>query len=232
MDSHRLDATGKRPQCRLIDFCTKLSGLGILQMKFTKYYQVVSGKKITLFAFSAFFLFCCSMRIAEARQKWSITSYGALLSTAPIEKALVNFDDIEESYQFVALALGRWIGSYKKIDFEMEGQIVKHLGDQHHMEFNAAIIARLVDFPWENTSLAVGEGLSMASRKPKFEKVLHEGKASALLNYLMFEFAFSLPDAPKWELIARLHHRSGVNGLFNDISGGSNALGAGIRYKF
>ncbi|MGA1789925.1 MAG: hypothetical protein ACMUIM_00440 [bacterium] len=191
-----------------------------------------NGRKIFLLAFSIFFLLCGYMRIAEAQQKWSITAYGALLSIAPIEKALVNFDDIEESYQFVALALGRGIGSYKKIHFEMEGQIVKHLGDQHHMEFNAAIIARLLNFPWENTSLAVGEGLSMASRKPKFEKEIHEGKASALLNYLMFEFAFSLPDAPRWKVIARLHHRSGVNGLFNDISGGSNALGMGIRYKF
>ena len=145
-------------------------------MKFTKYYQVVIGKKITLFAFSAFFLFCCSMRIAEARQKWSITSYGALLSTAPIEKSLVNFDDIEESYQFVALALGRGIGSYKKIDFEMEGQIVKHLGDQHHMEFNAAIIARLVNFPWENTSLAFGEGLPWHPENPNSKKFSMKAK--------------------------------------------------------
>jgi len=201
-------------------------------MKLMKLHTVVGGKTISIFAFFVFVLFCGFMKIAEAQQKWSITAYGALLSSAPIEKSLVNFDDIEESYQFVALALGRWIGSYKKIGFEMEGQIVKHLGDQHHMEFNAAIIARLVNFPWENTNLAFGEGLSMASRKPKFEKEIHEGKASALLNYLMFELALSLPDAPKWEMIARLHHRSGVNGLFNDVSGGSNALGVGIRYKF
>jgi len=49
---------------------------------------------------------------------------------------------------------------------------------------------------------------------------------------LLLELTLSLPNTPRWNLIARLHHRSGVGGIFNGVNGGSNALGLGIKYKF
>jgi hypothetical protein len=48
----------------------------------------------------------------------------------------------------------------------------------------------------------------------------------------MFELAFSHPNIPQWGLVTRLHHRSGAGGLFNDVSGASNAWAIGIRYSF
>jgi hypothetical protein len=48
----------------------------------------------------------------------------------------------------------------------------------------------------------------------------------------LFEAAFALPDVPQWELITRIHHRSGTFGLFNGVTGASNAWGVGMRYNF
>jgi hypothetical protein len=43
---------------------------------------------------------------------------------------------------------------------------------------------------------------------------------------------FALPNTPKWNLVFRLHHRSGIFGLFDGIEGASNAFGIGLKYKF
>jgi hypothetical protein len=86
---------------------------------------------------------------------------------------------------------------------------------------------------WIVESFAVGEGLSYANTDPNFEKQLHDDKdANDLLNYLAFEFVFKLPQVQNTKLIYRLHHRSGVFGLFDDITGGSNYLSFGLRHKF
>ena len=112
---------------------------------------------------------------------------------------------------------------------------------QDHAEINAALVLRWLEFPWDQyleTSFAVGEGLSYASTTPAVEEDLHletGGEAletSNLLNYLFFELAFALPGHPQWSLIARLHHRSSVFGLFADAECGSNTIGMGLRYEF
>ncbi len=56
--------------------------------------------------------------------------------------------------------------------------------------------------------------------------------AERLKGYIMFELAFSLTKWPKWALVARFHHRSGMGGLIGDNMDASTALGFGIRYVF
>ncbi len=104
---------------------------------------------------------------------------------------------------------------------------------QKHFELNAILIYRWLKFPWDHildTSLAIGDGLSYASQKPIIE--LKKQKTSRLLNYLMVEIAFNYPNYPKLELFTRIHHRSGIYKLINNVSGGSNFLALGIRYQF
>jgi hypothetical protein len=48
----------------------------------------------------------------------------------------------------------------------------------------------------------------------------------------MVELAFAPPSQPNWSVFLRVHHRSGVHGLFNGVSGGSNFLALGVRYGF
>jgi hypothetical protein len=120
------------------------------------------------------------------------------------------------------------------IDIEIEGQVVKHFGDQDHWGFNGLPVIRWLPFPWDdflNTSFAAGVGLSYATETPKIEEMEREDTAK-LLGYLMFEFSFSLPKYPKYLFVARLHHRSGANGLFDDVLDASNAIGFGLKYTF
>jgi hypothetical protein len=46
---------------------------------------------------------------------------------------------------------------------------------------------------------------------------------------LSMEAAFRLPGSP-WSMVARLHHRSGIFGLFSHS--GSNLVELGLRYRF
>jgi hypothetical protein len=171
---------------------------------------------------------------SEAREDWAVTVYGASQMRSDIWKTFYS-PEFDTSYYFVALAVSRKIYSFTKhIDLELEGQGVKHMGNQHHWEFNGLFALRWLTFPWNKyiiTTFAIGDGLSYATRTPKLEEEIH-GKSSLFLNYLMVELTFALPETPQWSLVLRLHHRSGVRGLFDDIEGASNALGIGLKYKF
>ena len=111
--------------------------------------------------------------------------------------------------------------------------MVKHFKMQEHYEFNIALIYRWLKFPWDHiidTSLAIGDGFSYALEKPKIELAKH--KTSKLLNYLLVEIALLVPGYRRWEVFTRIHHRSGVYGLINDIKGGSNFVALGLRCHF
>ena len=173
-------------------------------------------------------------KTSEAKEDWAATVYGASQLRGDIWQTFYE-PDFDTSYYFIALAVSRRIYSFtKNLDLELEGQGVKHMGNQHHWEFNGLVTVRWLTFPWNRyigTTLAIGDGLSYATRTPNLEKELHD-KTSRFLNYLMLELTFALPETPAWSLVVRLHHRSGILGLFNDVEGASNALGMGLKYKF
>jgi len=177
-----------------------------------------------------------SLALAEESKERHITVYGAVMTDGALAETAVFTANLDREYRFITVAVGQKIGSlYQKIDFELEGQIAKHLSGQHHWEFNAVLVARWISFPWNDvlkTSFALGEGLSLASETPAFEEKYQGEKTNPLLNYLMLELTFALPRQPRWSLVTRIHHRSGIYGLINDTHGGSNALGLGIRYHF
>ena len=172
---------------------------------------------------------------AAATEKWHLNIYGATVTAKGIDKALTETSGYDFSFNFLALAFARTITSFNDyLEIEMEGQFAQHFGGQEHVEINALLVTRWLIFPWDkhiDTSFAIGEGLSLATETPKIERRKHDD-ASQFLNYLLFELAFSLPDYPSWAVITRLHHRSGVFGLFDDVTGASNALGVGLKYSF
>jgi DNA-binding NarL/FixJ family response regulator len=53
-----------------------------------------------------------------------------------------------------------------------------------------------------------------------------------LLNYLLAEIELVRPCLPQWSTFIRVHHRSGMFGMYGGVEGGSNFIGAGIRYYF
>lgn len=152
------------------------------------------------------------------------------------ELVTFQFADFNNSY-LGALAAGKTLWAREKWAIEVEGQAVKHFGYQDHWEFNAVISFRWMRFPWDSaldkiglkTSWALGEGLSYALDYPPLE--VEELGYSKFLNYLMMEWAFDISEQP-WQFFIRIHHRSGIYGLINNISGGMNFIGSGIRYNF
>lgn len=120
---------------------------------------------------------------------------------------------------------------------EIEGFIGRHFGTQHHTELVTSIVARWTSPPWDAllsmpTTLAIGEGLSLTSRVPELEEELHPRAGSRkLLNYLALEATLSPSSMPGWSVVARIHHRSGVFGLFGGVRGASNILTLGLRRR-
>lgn len=147
--------------------------------------------------------------------------------------ATFNFE-FEDAY-LIDLGLSRRLYTFQNyFDIEIEGQIAKYFGDQDNWEFNLVAYFRWLLFPWDaylDTSFAVGAGLSYATSVPAIEAKYYEDTAR-FLGALMFEFAFSLPDVPRWSLVTGIHHRSGAAGLFSGVHGASNAWVIGIRYSF
>lgn len=104
-------------------------------------------------------------------------------------------------------------------------------------QFNPYLLFRWEHFPWDKyvvTTFAIGEGFSWVSDIPSRESRTPEKAAIArkFYNYLMFEASFARPKQPEWQLVYRLHHRSGVFGLYGPGVNGSTAVGLGVRYQF
>lgn len=190
---------------------------------------------LNILASVLFFIFWSYATVSFAENDYpnSVVAYGAKYTPDRLADIIVNDHAMEESY-LVALAWNReFARSYRFLGWETEAQIVKHFKEQQNLEFNALISARWHQFPWNHivkTTVAVGDGLSLATRKPKLEQE-RKPKASALLNYLMFEITLAPPES-RWYWSARIHHRSGIFGLFNGVDGGSNFIGSGFGYRF
>lgn len=165
--------------------------------------------------------------------RWSVTAYGGVLNSVNVQESLLLTTDLENSY-IVGIGATQALLKRRTFNIELDAQLLKHFGDQSHGELTTAVSFRWKDFFWDrwiDTSLAIGQGLSFATATPAIETE-RNGKSSQLLNYLMFEFAFALPRQPDWELALRMGHRSGVYGLFNGVSAGSNLYSAGLRRRF
>jgi hypothetical protein len=109
------------------------------------------------------------------------------------------------------------------------------MGKQYHEEFDLLLVARWLTFPWNSyieTTFAVGNGLSYSSEKATLEERLYGEKTSNLVNGMMFEWTFDVPYYPGWSLVWRFHHRSGIYGLYDGVSGAANAMGIGLKYRF
>ncbi len=163
----------------------------------------------------------------------AIAVFGGLVTDNNWEDTLAPWNlDYRESL-VAGLAISHRIGRFDhRLSFEIEGQVVRHFGDQDHWEFNLPIVARWEAFPWDDvidTSLAFGIGPSYASEIPKVE-VANGGSSQRWLVYWMAEIEVGPPDKD-WSALFRIHHRSGAFGLVAD-EGGSNALVIGLKQRF
>lgn len=174
-----------------------------------------------------------SRGLAEENNYFISLYMGRLTNRDFQELAVFEYKDFIDS-RIIVVSLGKELYGYRDFfHLEVEGQAGKHWGYQDHWEINTALSFRWKKFPWDNyvdTSFAIGDGFSYAFADPKTE-VDDIGRTSKFLNYLLLEWSFSVFE-PNWHVFSRIHHRSGIYGLINNISGGSNIVTGGIRYCY
>jgi hypothetical protein len=170
----------------------------------------------------------------KADYPWAVSLYGGVYT----DDGLVDVFSLAANWvndnNVVVAALSREIYRYKQyLSFEIEGQIGRHFGDDvSHWELVGLGLGRWHPFPWDDivdTSFAVGAGLSYYSEISQVEKD-EDDDARRLLGYLAFELTFGLPRYPRWDLMLRIHHRSGMGGVIGD--GSSNYGCIGLKYAF
>jgi hypothetical protein len=154
----------------------------------------------------------------------SDTNFAEIL-TMPWTADMVDIGVVGASYshrlgsvsQLVGDVLPTHIGDY--LTLEAEGGTSFRFGDEKLGEAWTALYLRYDNLPWNDTvftTVGFNTGLSLLSNPSEFEQGRDsEGRGSKLLHYLGPEITFADPDNKDVELVFRLHHRSGVFGLFD-----------------
>ncbi len=135
-----------------------------------------------------------------------------------------------DSYIKVLFLAYKLDGRIRDLTFDVEGQVVKHEGLQDHWETNFLLVARLGFFQdMFPASIAYGQGLSYAMEKTELDQEADEDPPQ-LLHYFFVELAFGLLNISYHpQLIFRIHHRSGVFGMYCGDRCGSNIPVIGFR---
>lgn len=173
---------------------------------------------------------------SAAKGDWHLAVYGGKAGKERMLDILTRFRTGFRDSWLVALAPGYVHHETERWRFELEGQLVRHFGDQDHWEFNAAWLARWMRFPWDryvDTRTALGVGVSWATEIPVVEPraKLDTGESRRFLGYVAVEIELAPPGGGDWSGFVRLHHRSDAFGLFHDERGGSNFITLGLRRR-
>src|SRR5215212_110214 len=182
------------------------------------------------------------MEAQSQERSWHLTAYGSRWVDTDLldipERTFTGELTAEDAY-FVGTGLSRVIVpsfsiplpgtefGFRGNRIELEGQVLRHFGDQSHWEGTLALVFRTGQIPLFgglSVNLAFGEGLSYTSEPPRLEGSFRV-EPSRLLNYLAFEAEFSHASLPGVSFVPRIHHRSGVFGVIAERESGSNFTG-------
>jgi len=124
------------------------------------------------------------------------------------------------------------------VRLELEGQLTKHWGLQYNYESHLAIAVRTPDlnpFLGLTINIAYGDGLSYAHSKPSFEDGpdgMQAGPRYKLQHFMGLEVVLGWTGLPYFQLVAKIHHRSGIWGVVAPPGVGSNFITYGVRARF
>lgn len=177
---------------------------------------------------------------ASGSQLWS-GAYIKLFRGPHVPKKLSKitirdpFTWVQTDERIGVFATGTKIRDYLSgaLTFEWEGLYGDHWGTSDFHEVGAAVYARWNRFAWNDylsTTFAVGMGPSITSKEAHYEP--RDGTKSRWLMQLNFEINIYSPLDPRWGLLFRIQHRSGIYETINGVRGGSNFLTIGLRRQF
>ncbi len=177
---------------------------------------------------------CLAQALEQPINQWSVLAYGGQWSANSIGAILRGRTEMQSSYVGVVGASQSLYQMPDRLRLELEANVGTHFGLQHHSELNSALLFRWRRFPWRdhlNTSVAFGLGPSLALQAPRIEE-RPDRPASPLLVFMPVELTLGRPPThgSSWELLLRVHHRSGAYGVVSPARG-SNFISLGLRYS-
>lgn len=175
----------------------------------------------------------CAFTIYNGR--YVQNSLGQVLVTSPELPLTWNYVDGDN---LVATTFSRTTGPmlWNHVSLEPEVGIGQRYGRQDETEYWGALFFRYHGFPWDKflvTTVAASVGLNWATDVSEVEQArAHDGKGSQLMHFFAPEITLAYPSAPNYQLVLRMHHRSGVFGLVSDAWGGAQYGAVGLRIWF
>ncbi len=203
-----------------------------------KYTGIATQSLIVLITFLFFTTDGSAKNLANTQTpvdyRYSLSLYGGVHASDTLDD-MITFDaTYSNDNKVLVVSLAKEIYHYKNsFSIEVEGQIGKLVGDDTGIwEYVGLGMARWQAFPWDDlldTSLAIGAGFSYYSDISQIEKSRNE-EAQQFLGYLTLELTFEIPGVPDWDLLLRIHHRSGMGTIIG--KGSSNYPCIGLKYTF
>lgn len=163
-----------------------------------------------------------------------VNVWAGAIADAELSNILFGGDFSMSDVGLVGVSYSREFGSLgNALRFEWEMGASVFFGAETFASAQAYLIARWIWFPWNKwlmTTIAVGTGPSITTKKSKYES--ENGKASYYKNGLLIEFTFNLPEHPNWVLQYRNQHRSSIFGLLPQAGTPTDSHNIGIKYRF
>jgi hypothetical protein len=173
-----------------------------------------------------------------AELDWSIGGYGGQYYNSEPAGLLTNNNATFLDQYLVAVTASKtvWRAQTLPLSLELDGMLGQQMGVASLNEIAIAPVLRWSAFPWRKTlqtDFRFGPlGLSYTTSVSPLERGVN-GSGSQTLNFLMIEFAFSLPELKAKEVFVRLHHRCAIYDLLNNYgANGEDFLAFGYRRYF
>ena len=162
---------------------------------------------------------------------WNINIWNGSMLKSDL-KNTISLNGESRSESIYGIGFDRELTSKGPIELSAEVSFFRHNKYESPSQiFQEGVTAFKLTYFTPIINFSILEGLSYNSEDSYYEKTTKygNGKSSQLLNYLAVEV--EVPVDKSYSFLGRIHHRSGVYGIFDGVHGGSNGYLLGVKYK-
>lgn len=182
----------------------------------------------------------------DGRPLWAFETGVSFLTENTIDELLLGDASLANGRaggEVYAFTLSRRLGRFRlgigtsefhpEFELPLTLEVVDENGRDPFLDFNAALLVRWTEFPWNErlrTTFATGVGLSYSEHVYQVDIDRHPGEDRSHLKFHWpIQLTFAHPEHPRHQLMLYLTHQSGGH-IFDE--GGVNSVGFGYRFGF